>query len=226
MSVAKENGMARSERLFEIIGLLRDGEVHRAQDIAARLGVSVRTVYRDMESLAASGVPLKGDRGTGYRVTPEIALPPLHLGAAELEALNLGIAIVAQSSDPELAAAAEGLGAKIDAVLPAEGMAQAQHWDAALSGLADPGRTLVHLPLLRAAVRARQKVRLALRGEDAARVIRPLHVAYWGRIWTVIGWCEGSADFAELRLDLIESAEALPALFVEEDGKRLADFRR
>ena len=68
--------MRRTDRLFDIIQILRDGKLHRAQDIADRLEVSVRTIYRDMDTLVASGVPVEGERGVGYMVRDQITLPP------------------------------------------------------------------------------------------------------------------------------------------------------
>ncbi|MDG1802327.1 MAG: HTH domain-containing protein, partial [Paracoccaceae bacterium] len=79
--------MKRSDRLFDMIQLLRDGRLYRAQEIADRLDVSLRTVYRDMDTLMASGVPIEGTRGRGYRATAAITLPPLNLTMTELEAL-------------------------------------------------------------------------------------------------------------------------------------------
>ena len=96
--------MRRTDRLFDLLQILRDGKLHTAQEMAETLGVSVRTIYRDMETLQMSGVPVEGERGVGYMATGALTLPPLSLTAAELEALNLGIAIVAEAGDPDLAA--------------------------------------------------------------------------------------------------------------------------
>jgi predicted DNA-binding transcriptional regulator YafY len=219
--------MPRSDRLFDIIQILRDGQLHRAQDIAARLSVSERTIYRDMDRLMASGIPVQGARGVGYQITQAISLPPLTLSNAELEALNLGLAVVAQAADQDLKTAAHTLADKIDAVLPAKSIAQAQAWQVAVYPFADATRNLSHMALLRNAIKARQKLRLTYTsrsGTVARRVIRPLHMEYWGRIWTLIAWCELRDAFRVFRLDLIESAEALPELFVEEQGKSLADY--
>ena len=60
-------------------------------------------------------------------------------------------------------------------------------------------------------------------GTVTGQVIRPLHMEYWGRIWTLTAWCEKRQGFRLFRLDLIDSADALPDLFVDEPGKRLAD---
>ena len=220
--------MRRTDRLFDIIGILRDGRLHRAQDIAARLEVSIRTIYRDMDTLVASGVPVQGERGVGYMITEAITLPPLTLTVAELEALNLGMAIVAEAADPDLKAAALSLADKVDAVLPTQTIAEADAWKFAVYPFADAARGFAHMPTLRAAIRARQKLRLVYTSKDGAvttRVVRPLHMEYWGRVWTMTAWCEWRAAFRVFRVDLITSAEALPELFVDEPGKTLADYR-
>ncbi|KUP93859.1 helix-turn-helix transcriptional regulator [Tritonibacter horizontis] len=219
--------MRRTDRLFEIIQILRNGKLHRAQDIAARLEVSTRTIYRDMDTLMASGVPVEGERGVGYMVREAITLPPLTLTPAELEALNLGMAIVAEAADTDLKMAAESLAAKIDAVLPTETVAEADSWKFAVYPFADVARGLAQMPTLRAAIKARQKLFLRYRRIDGVlteRVIRPLQMEYWGRVWTVTAWCETRAAFRVFRVDLIETAEALPELFVDEPGKRLQDY--
>ena len=219
--------MSRTDRLFAIITILRDGRLHRARDIAARLGVSVRSIYRDMDRLAAAGVPVEGARGTGYRVRDIVALPPLALTQGELEALNLGIAIVAESADPDLHAAARSLAGKIDAALPGETIAEADAWKFAVHPFADAARGLSHMATLRSAIQGRQKLELGYRQGDGAvqrSTVRPLRVDYFGRIWTLIAWCESSGDFRMFRVDLVETARPLPELFVDEPGKRLSDL--
>lgn len=219
--------MRRTDRLFEIIQILRDGKLHRAQDIAARLQVSPRTIYRDMDTLVASGVPVEGERGIGYKVREQITLPPLTLTPEELEALNLGMAIVAEAADPELKAAAQSLAGKVDAGMPAQVIAEADAWRFAVYPFADVARGFAHMPTLRAAIKSRQKLALHYHQPDGTlsdRIIRPLHMEYWGRIWTLTAWCETGGDFRVFRVDLIEEARALPELFVDEPGKTLADY--
>ncbi|MDP5216609.1 YafY family protein [Ruegeria sp. 2205SS24-7] len=219
--------MRRTDRLFDIIQILRDGKLHRAQDIAERLEVSVRTIYRDMDTLAASGIPVEGERGVGYMVREAITLPPLTLTAEELEALNLGMAIVAEAADPGLRAAAESLADKVDAVLPTEVISEADTWKFAVYPFADAARGFAHMAPLRAAIKSRQKLDLHYRRIDGTlthRKIRPLHMEYWGRVWTLTAWCEARDDFRVFRVDLIEDLTPLPELFVDEPGKRLSDY--
>ncbi len=219
--------MRRTDRLFEIMQILRNGQLHRAQDIADATKVSVRTIYRDMDTLVASGVPVQGSRGSGYRIADTITLPPLTLTDEELEALNLGIAIVGEAADEALKSAARSLADKVDAVLPERTIADADKWAFAVYPFADAVRGFAQMPTLRAAIRARQKLRLTYHSKGdriTTRTIRPLHMEYWGRVWTLTAWCEDRHDFRRFRVDLIQSAEALPEMFVDEPGKRLTDY--
>lgn len=211
--------MPRAARLFALHAALRDGALHTAADLAARLGVTQRTIYRDMATLATSGIPVEGTRGTGYRLPRIVALPPLTLTEAEADALTLGILILAETTDPDLHAAATSLAAKLDAALPEH--APAPEWLTAHRAGASAARGLSHVPVLRGAIRSRQKLRLTHDG--AAMTVRPLALENWSRHWVLTCWNETTKDHARLRLDLIEAAEALPELFADEPGKRLSD---
>ncbi len=219
--------MRRTDRLFDLLLILRDGRLHRAQDLADRLEVSLRTIYRDMDTLIASGVPIAGERGLGYMATAAITLPPLNLSLTELEALHLGMSIVGEAADDELKAAARSLSAKIDAVLPEDRRTPPTGWGFAVYPFADAARGFQHMPAIRGAIRARQKLRVTYRndkGELTDRVIRPLQIEYWGRVWTATCWCELRGDFRVFRVDRIETLRVLPQLFIEEPGKTLADY--
>lgn len=219
--------MQRSQRLLAIIELMRDGALHRASDIAQRLGVSPRTIWRDMDALVATGVPIEGARGRGYRLRDALSLPPLQLTPGELDALNLGLAVVAQAADAPLRDAARRLSEKVDALLPERAIAAGEAWKTALSPHADATRALGHIPLIRTAIRARQKLRITYTeagGTVTNQVIRPLQMEAWGKVWALTGWSETAEGFTVLRLDLMDSAEALPELFVDEPGKQIEDY--
>ena len=214
--------MKRADRLMQLVQILRDGTLHKAADLSAAVGVSLRTIYRDMETLAASGVPIAGERGIGYRVTAAITLPPLNLTMTEVEALHLGLSAVGQSDDTQLCGAARSLLAKIDAVMPEDRSRAPAGYGFAIYPFADAARGFQHLPALRQAIRTRQKLSITL--HETARTMRPLQLDYWGRLWTCIVWCEQTKDFSELRVDQIKDLRILPSLFVDERGKSLADF--
>ena len=91
--------MKRDARLYDIVQALRDGRLHTAAELAGRLGVSTRTIWRDMEMLAATGLPVEGERGLGYILRSPLMLPPTMLTPEELEALVEGLRHVGQEGE-------------------------------------------------------------------------------------------------------------------------------
>ncbi len=111
--------MRRADRLFQIIQLLRRRRgVTTAASLAAKLEVSERTIYRDIADLIASGTPIDGEAGVGYRLSDDYDLPPLMFDRDELQALALGARVVGQFGDSALGTAAASVLAKVSAVLP------------------------------------------------------------------------------------------------------------
>lgn len=219
--------MRRTDRLFELIQILRDGRLHKAQDMADQLEVSVRTIYRDMDTLMSSGVPVEGARGVGYMMTAPITLPPLNLTMSELEALHFGMAVVAHAADPELQSAAKSLSGKIDAVLPENRTAPKEGWGFAVHPFADAAAGFQYMPPLRAAVRERRKIiarYVDQSGQETERTLRPLQLEYWGRVWTLSAWCELREDFRVFRIDRLAALDTLEDTFEDEPGKTLAEL--
>jgi predicted DNA-binding transcriptional regulator YafY len=220
--------MRRTDRLFELIQILRDGRLHTARDMAERLEVSVRTLWRDMATLIASGLPVEGERGVGYILREPVTLPPLTLTPDEMQALTLGLQLVTQGADPSLTRAADSLHGKIAAVLPArllDGIGQ----DTWVFPGAEAMTAARHLPALRRAIRLRQRVRITyLDGAETAtaRTIRPLVLEFWGRVWTLASWCETRGDFRSFRIDRISELAVSGETFPDEPGKALSDWRQ
>jgi len=219
--------MRRSDRLFELIQILRDGKLHRGKDLAKRLGISLRTLYRDMDTMIASGIPVEGERGLGFMMTAPITLPPLNLTLDELEALHLGLSVVSKAADEDLRRAAETLSEKVDAALPEDRSAPASGWGFAVYPFAEAARGFVHMAPLRAAIRSRRKIDMTYAAPEKAettRRVRPLQMEYWGRVWTLTGWCELRSDFRVFRVDRIQTLDISFDTFEEEPGKMLADY--
>jgi predicted DNA-binding transcriptional regulator YafY len=220
--------MRRTDRLFELIQILRDGRLHTARDMADRLEVSTRTLWRDMATLIASGLPVEGERGVGYILREPITMPPLTLTADEVQALTLGLKLVSRGADPSLTRAAESLLGKVSAVLPArllDGVGQ-ETWvfpgDEALAAAR-------HLPALRRAIRLHERLVIDyVDGDGIAsdRPVRPLLLEFWGRVWTLAAWCEARADFRSFRVDRIGQVHPTGEPFPDDPGTTLADWRR
>ena len=111
--------MRRADRLFQITLLLGRGKVLTGDTLAVRLGVSKRTVYRDIQDLALSGVPIEGEAGAGFRLRGGYQVPPLMFTPEEIQALVFGARLVQSCADEGLNSAADSVLAKVDAVLPA-----------------------------------------------------------------------------------------------------------
>ncbi|MGX9353806.1 helix-turn-helix transcriptional regulator [Roseobacteraceae bacterium S113] len=210
--------MQRKQRLNAVMSALEADAWTRAEDLARTLGVTPRTIYRDMDALRAGGVSIDGSRGQGYRARHALTLPPVSLSERELEALYLGLAAVEQMSDPELSDAAVTLADRLDDILPQERTRPADL--AAGAVLAPDG--LTHLLPFRSALRAGQLLDLDLKAD--AHVLRPLALRHWGRVWLWLGWSETTSRFLTGSLGQIEGLRGRPELFVPEPGKRLEDY--
>lgn len=216
--------MRRTDRLFDLIQILRDGRLHTARDMADRLEVSTRTLWRDMATLIASGLPVEGERGLGYILREPITLPPLTLTPEETEALALAMRLLSRGADPSLAPAAASLSAKIAAVLPAS---RRPHADPPVWVF--PGTEALaaarHLPDLRRAIRLSERLQIDYtdaEGTASRRSIRPLQLEFWGRVWTLATWCETKGDFRSFRVDRITALHPTGETAPQEPGRDLA----
>ena len=217
--------MRRAERLFRLVDEMRTRHVVRADDLAERLEVSVRTVYRDIAHLQASGLPIEGEPGVGYLLRPGFDLPSVTFTHDQLEALALALAQVETADDPTLAAAAREVRAKLQASLPEP--ERRTLLDAPYFALRAPREAPPHAGELRAAIRERRIVRMAYRdaaGSGTTRRLRPLAIWTLPEGWMVTGWCELRRAFRTFRLDRIARLDVLDETFEEDERTGLAAF--
>ena len=220
--------MRRADRLFQLVQLIRGRRLSTAQWLAARLEVSVRTVYRDVADLQHQGVPIDGEAGVGYRMRAGFDLPPLMFTSAEAKALVAAVRLARPRLDDALARDADAALAKIMAVLPPATRAAAESLALYAPFEADPA-IRARLPLLRDAIETRRKLRLDyldLQQQPSLRTVRPLACLMWRSVWTLAAWCETRQDFRSFRIDRIRSADALDERFRDEPGRTLADLQR
>jgi len=218
--------MRRADRLFKLVQVLRRSRVVTAQRLSAELEVSERTVYRDIRDLTLSGVPIRGEAGVGYALAHGFDLPPLMFDVEEIEALVLGARVVQSWADPSLAKAADSVLAKVEMVLP-DTLRPRIGTPTLLAPHLRPGSRAPNLGLLRSALRDRRKVRFQYRDEanhQSQRTVRPLALAFWGKVWSMAAWCELRQDFRSFRLDRISELALTGEGFEVEAGKTLDDF--
>jgi len=206
----------RAERLLHVLEILRR---HRRPVAAARLaeetGTSLRTVYRDIEALRAQGAVIEGEAGVGYVLRPGFLLPPLMFSREELEALVLGVRLVAARADQGLAGAAGRALGRIGGVLPEE-----------LRAFVDTSPLLVpdrlqgagseFMGALREAMRTEHKAEIVYRslgGDETRRVIWPLAMGFFDVVQALVAWCELRQGFRHFREDRIVACTVLEARY-------------
>ena len=220
--------MSRSERLLALLQALRrrrspvSGRV-----LAEELGVSLRTLYRDILSLQGQGAEIEGEAGLGYVLKPGFWLPPLMLSQEEIEALVLGARWVGARTDDKLARAARDAIAKISAVLPPR-----LRDDVEASTLIVPGKAAdaaaLDLAPIRAAIRSERKLALEYRDAQGARTERtiwPFGVGYFDEARVVMAWCELRQGFRHFRADRIASCRPLETRYPLSRRRLLKDWR-
>lgn len=217
--------MRRADRLFQIVQILRRRRLTTARQLAEMLEISERTVYRDIRDLVASGVPVEGEAGVGYRLRG-FDLPPLMFSRDEIEALVLGARIVESWTDASLARAASEALAKIEAALPRDRshlvrttplFAPDDHYQEEVK---------VDFSLLREAIRESRRLRFRYtdaQGSGSKRTVRGLGLSFYGPVWILAAWCELRQDFRVFRLDRMSDLEVLDS-FPQEPGRTLHDF--
>jgi len=218
-------------RLFRLLSLLdalrlRHGPM-TARQMASAAGISLRTVYRDIADLQAMGAPIRGEGGVGYVLEQGYFLPPLGLDFDEMEALALGVSLVAARADDRLAQAADRALAKI------AGASRAESRQILGSPTIEAGPSQVlpapDLAAMRQAIRDRRLAEidyLSLAGETSTRRARPLGLTLFDASLILTIWCEMAADFRHLRADRITRFRPLQDRFRPESGKRLSDCHR
>lgn len=220
--------MRRADRLFALVQMLRGRRLTTARQMAERLKVSERTIYRDIQELSLS-VPITGEAGVGYTLSKDYDIPPIMFDGDELEALVIGARMVGAWGSPSLSAAAERALEKIHGVVPPARRTQMDATHIYAPDFHVSRRIGPAFEAFRHAIRDRAIVHLDYRdeaGRASKRDIRPLALHFWGERWTVAAWCEARRDFRLFRLDRIETLAATARRFRDEAGKTYADFLR
>ncbi|MEL6679727.1 MAG: YafY family protein [Pseudomonadota bacterium] len=222
--------MSRADRLLRLAQALRRlPPPVTAERLAHAMDVSVRTLYRDIEALRATGAVIDGTAGYGYVLVEDSALPPLNFEDDEIEALVVGLKDVMSRGDPALALAAENALAKLKASLPATASHRAAHavqgtlrfWPRPAAGV-DPAR-------LRAAAWEERALDLTYRdgaGAETQRRVWPLAMLLLDSTDFLVAWCHLRNDFRTFRLDRIIAAAELTESFRPRRVALLRDYQR
>lgn len=222
--------MSRSERLLQLLQVLRQ---HRrpvsGRALAETLGISLRTLYRDIASLQTQGADIDGEAGVGYLLRPGYMLPPLMFSADEIEALVLGMRLVASRADPQLVFAARDALSKIDAVLPADLRETLASSPLLAGGKPKLPEDRVDLTLLRKAIQAERTLRIVYRDEKGSateRTIWPFALAFFDGARVLLAWCTLRNDFRHFRTDRMDVIEEGTGRYPRRRTQLLKEWRQ
>ena len=196
--------------------------------LADELGVSLRTLYRDIDALKAQGAQIEGEAGVGYVLRPGFMLPPLMFSEDEIEALVLGSRWVSERADGVLGKAARNVLAKIGAVLP-DDLKEGIEASGLLIGPGDPiAAGDAELARLREAIRTERKTRIVYTDERAnatERTVWPFALAFFDRVRVVVAWCELREGFRHFRTDRIAELDVTSQRYARRRPALLKEWR-
>ncbi|WP_196139047.1 YafY family protein [Aliikangiella sp. G2MR2-5] len=219
--------MRRADRLFQITQILRNKRLVTAAQLAERLEVSERTIYRDIQDLSLSGVPIESEAGVGYMLRHSLDIPPIMFNPDELEAIVLGVKMITAWSGNKLDKAAKSALEKIEAVVPRELQSNIESSKLFVPTFAIPNSHKDNFEKLRQAINKKCIVLITYRKLDdqvSQRKLWPLGMYYWGKVWTMVAWCELREAFRAFRVDRIESLQETGNNYQEIDGRSLDDY--
>ncbi len=197
--------MRKADRLFQLTNIIRARQPITAKELAQELELSVRTIYRYIDDLSATGIPIYGVAGVGYKLHDKFELPPLNLTDKEVDALLLGVRMVCSWTSDKLSESAQTLENKIEAALPNR-LVNEHERVAYAPDLLGRTRDRENWEVIHGAVKHSNTVLIeydSLSGNLTTRVIYPLGLFYWGGKWTVGSWCTLRESYRDFRLDRI-----------------------
>ena len=219
--------MRRADRLFQIVQFLRGGRLVTARMLSERLEVSERTIYRDIRDLQVSGVPVDGEPGVGYILRSGFDLPPLMFTREEMTALVMGARLVKAWGSARTALAAEEALMKIEAVISDADRRRAEELKVFAPDFFLDTDTRERLDRLNDAIEDRHVIGFGYTkdgGEQSEQTVHPLGLYFWGKVWTLVSWCEMRDDFRTFRVDRMSGLDLLDRKFTPEAGRTLRDY--
>lgn len=222
--------MRRADRLFEIIEILRECKTAvTALSLSKELGVSERTIYRDIAGLQGQGVPVEGEAGIGYVLRPGFHMPPLMFTLEEIETIVLGARLAAQRGGAGTAKSAERVLAKIKAAVPDNLQSRMEKVALYAPPTFGADHGIVDMAVVRDCIRDQTKVEIDytdVEGTPSSRIIWPVAVVFFSGSTLLSAWCEMRTDFRHFRTDRISTFLVLPEKFDGGDGRLLRAWKK
>lgn len=200
-----------------------------AAKLAERLEVSKRTIYRDIADLQSTGVPIDGEAGVGYILRSGFDLPPLMFTRDEIVALVAGAKMIKTWGGVSMARAAVEALVKIETVLPDADRHRVNDVKIFTPPMMMSGDLRADIDMAEAAIDSHDIVSFAYEDEKGAattRDVQPLGLWFWGKVWTLVAWCELRDDFRMFRLDRMTGMKRTGRQFKPAPERSLAECLR
>ena len=201
--------MTRTARLFQLMQALRSGPSPKTSaQLAQDLGVSARTVHRDIDALRGLGAVIDGEAGFGFTLIEDATLPPLGFTDDELEALVLGLREAQLIGDPALSDAASTALRKLQGRLPQRQSHRLSHAVLTATRFDRPALPGIEVAALRKATWDERAIEFAYtdaKGDNTQRRVNPLSIVYMDRASVLLSWCHLRQDFRVFRLDRMQN---------------------
>lgn len=218
--------MKKIQRLFQEVHRLRTHRLMTAKQLADYLEVSPRTVYRDIQLLLDSGIPIKGETGTGYWLEEGFDFPPSLYTEQELHALVTGLRATMQSTDDNLANAALDVLKKIYHDAPQSLRKQMDKPPMSIPVAFNNPGLMKKITKLQKAIVEQKRIEfdyVDVEGQIMAGLVRPLELNYWGDCWSLVSYCHLHENFLVFRVERMTRLR--PGIyFKHEPGKQLMDY--
>lgn len=208
--------MNRIDRLVGIVLMLQAKKVVRAQDIAERFEISLRTVYRDVRALEEAGLPLSAEAGSGYSLVEGYHVPPVMFTQDEAAALYIGAELVAHLTDESLRKNIESALMKVRSVLPEERKEYLEKIQSTTAVFVRPmpvrdGFVNDVITKLQDALARTLLLEIeyysGYSGDVTQRIVEPHGLVFYSDYWHLIGYCRLRKDFRDFRTDRIKSVK-------------------
>jgi len=205
--------MNRIDRLAAIVLQLQSRRLVKAQDIADRFSISLRTVYRDIRALEKGGVPIIGEAGIGYSLMEGYKLPPVMFNQDEASALLTAAKLVQSKTDERTTRYYNSALDKIKAVLRFAEKAHIEEIDEHIAVMTHPAIAYqppaeLHLQPLLKAIAAKTVLEISYtsieKNETLRRKIEPVGIYYLGSHWYLVAFCRLRNDYRNFRTDKID----------------------
>lgn len=219
--------MRRADRLFQIVQLLRTRKQMTALQLAESLEVSERTIYRDVQDLSFTGVPIISETGVGYSLDKSYNLPPITFSESELESLLVGARMVQGWTDKHMAAEATRAIERIESILPEHLKSTLESIEMLVPTFHIFSDVSEKMPWLRSAIKEQKKIEISYQradGEYSDRIIWPLGLFFWGNVWTLVAWCELRNDYRQFRIDRMQKLKVLESGFLTAQNQTLKNY--